>query len=435
MKQFESHPERLSLVFEPEAAAAWCKMLDADKVSMSGDTLSPYTTQGCFLTVDVGGGTIDVTAHQIEDGKMKMHNLPYGRIHGGTVVNENFKTFLAKIVHDEGCRGYVSHDDSSKRKAELLGILYVKFEQTKRSFASDGDCEFGTIELGTSFSEYYQAQLHVLEASSDDDDDDDGPDIEFVKSMSMLQLSAGKMETFFTSTIEEILKCIDETIAAVGVNVEMIYLVGGFGGCPYIAKRIRSHFDGRIRVFVPHDHELAVVRGACVYHNEGVLRTADATYGTDVALTFDDHNDVHLIGKVITNSEGNRSCANLFKPFVQIGDVLDPGFVHVTTCIPFSVESKSLVIDLYSTKKLYTHFTRENNGELSEGVRLMGWVEIDISKGMHLPRRQREIEIIFDFSSIEILIHARFIYNKDKDSIICKAATDFLSTLEKVEKI
>ena len=429
LKKFENHPERLSLVFEPEAAAAWCKQLDENGVSTIGDTTRPYTTEGCFLTVDVGGGTIDVTAHQVEkDGKMKMHNRLHGRVHGGTVVNEAFRTFLAKnVFHDENYRKYLV---SRTREVELFELVYAKFEDTKKIFAGDSDQKLGSIEIRESFTITYQSQLNVLKNPISK-----GADLQYMTSVGMLRLSARIMETFFSSSLENILKCIDETIASVGVKVEMMYLVGGFGGCPYIAKHIRTHYDGRIKVFVPQDHELAVVRGACVFHSQGVLRTADATYGVDCSITFDEDNPVHLMGEKITNSEGKVNCSQLFCPYVQIGDVLDPAFVYLTVFTPFDVKDTSARFDLYSIKEAYTHFVKEKNGQITKGMRHLGHVEIDYSKGMHLPLCDREIEIFFDFSSVEILTYARFIYNKDKDPIICKVSTDFLSTLEKVEKI
>ena len=358
---------------------------------------------------------------------MKMHNRLHGRVHGGTVVNEAFKTFLAKdVVHDQNYPKYLI---SKTREVELFGLVYTKFEETKKSFTDNSDSKFGSVELRESFTITYQSQLQVLKNPISK-----GADLQYMASVGMLRFSARIMETFLTSCLENILKCIDETIASVGVKVDMMYLVGGFGGCPYIAKHIRSRFQ-RIKVFVPQDHELAVVRGACVFHSEGVLRTADATYGVDGSRTFDEDNPVHLMGEKITNSEGKVNCNHLFYPYVQIGDVLNPALMYLTVFTPFDVKDTSARFNLYSTKETYTHFVREKNGQLTKGMRQLGWIDIDYSMGMHLPHYERKMEIFLDFSSVEILVYARFVYNKDKDPIICKISTDFLSTLEKVEKI
>lgn len=95
------------------------------------------------LIIDLGGGTVDITAHSVSYGKMKMYQLPHGRLCGGVYVNENFKKLLEALVRDKNLVRYVGDmrtrpdDDTLKNRADLVELLYVEFEFQKVNFTSD----------------------------------------------------------------------------------------------------------------------------------------------------------------------------------------------------------------------------------------------------------------------------------------------------------
>ena len=425
VKQLECNPERLSLVFEPEAAATWCKNLKIERVQDIGDITRPLTTDGCFLTVDIGGGTIDVTAHQVErDGRIKVHNLPYGRMCGGNSVNQAFKTFLGKeIVHDEKFCKYLGTNDGYVHNAELLGLIQDRFEETKVDYAGNmlgnDDEAYSVVELPPTFVETYKHQLEQCDCIVGVDYTD-----------SQLQLSEEIMQELFSLCLEQIIRCTDEAIAAIGKGVDIIYLVGGFGGCRYIADKIHSNY-GKIRVIIPVDQELAVVRGACLQHKDGVLRTADATYGIGTNVLFDEMNYIHQNGQQMVDADGQRLCCNLFQPYIQIGDSLDPEYVYVTT-FTGSASKTTLKVNLYSTFNNNVNYVRDQNGCKPHSLRHLGWLNIEqdvkLPDGNALHWSNRRLEVVLDFSSIEILVHARFVDNDKR----VKASVDFLSTLNKI---
>ena len=434
VKEFECNPERLSLVFEPEAAATWCKHLTSDSVRDCGEATGLLTTDGCFLTVDIGGGTIDVTAHQVErDGRMKVYNLPCGKICGGTTVNQAFRTFLGKeIVHDEAFTKYLSGNDGFMRDAELLGLLDDKFEETKKEFAdsSSNDTNYYAVEMPPSFLTIYEDELQTFKQKSIDD----GDDVEYDECGGQLCVSERVMQNLFAYCLEEIKQCTDETMDAIGKRVDIIYLVGGFGGCRYIAEHMRLHYHGKVIVIIPVEQELAVVRGACLQHRDGVLREADATYGIGTNVPFDELNHIHRNGEQYIDSDGRRWCANLFQPYIQIHDGLDPDHVYITT-FTGSANKTILRVNLYSTLKTTVHYIRDQNGSKPHSLRHLGWLNIEhnvkLADGKDLHWSKRRLEVVLDFSSIEILVHARFVDNGKR----VKASADFLSTLKKIENL
>ena len=42
------------------------------------------------MVIDIGGGTVDITAHVEVDGGIVVENIPTGNAWGGTQVNEAF---------------------------------------------------------------------------------------------------------------------------------------------------------------------------------------------------------------------------------------------------------------------------------------------------------------------------------------------------------
>ena len=46
------------------------------------------------MVLDIGGGTVDITAYQIEDGVIEVIAIPTGNDCGGTKVNEQFFTYF-----------------------------------------------------------------------------------------------------------------------------------------------------------------------------------------------------------------------------------------------------------------------------------------------------------------------------------------------------
>ena len=63
IERLELNSHQLSLVFEPEASAVYC---------MEHENNCPGLND-CYLTVDIRGGTIDITVHQVcEDGTLNI---------------------------------------------------------------------------------------------------------------------------------------------------------------------------------------------------------------------------------------------------------------------------------------------------------------------------------------------------------------------------
>ncbi|XP_052077924.1 heat shock 70 kDa protein 12A-like [Mytilus californianus] len=90
--------DQLSLALEPEAASLYCQkvpMSIRENVTKTVDFLGPGTS---YVVLDQGGGTFDVTGHQIEDDNfLKELFSPNGGSWGGNNVNHKFEKYLEEI--------------------------------------------------------------------------------------------------------------------------------------------------------------------------------------------------------------------------------------------------------------------------------------------------------------------------------------------------
>ena len=426
VKKYEENPQRLSLVFEPEAAATWCMNLSPDKVKDISDISEPQlSTDGFFLTVDVGGGTIDITGHQMTDNatrRMRVFNLPHGVIYGGSVINNAFVAFLEEEIAMGNNRPYFATHDSDLRKAEFLSLKEEDFEMAKKQFAEDERRDFYSVRLPVSYVEEYKRRLDRYTKTIDE-----GAELQYMKRGHQLRISKKKMQVLAAGCLYQIKECIDNAIHAIGKTPEILYLVGGFGGCQYVAQYIQDTFkDKKPRVIIPQFHDLAVVRGACLYFKTKPIRIADATYGTVCKLPYDERNKVHRKADKIIGKDGTQFCKSLFKPFIHMGEPLDPEYVYKTVYSPIREDQKTLLLSLYSIKENYVDFV-EKNGEIYPDMRCLGCIFVNLEKMKDVPFDQRQIQVLIDFSSVEITINAHF--TCDGKEIKLKTSTDFLSTI------
>ena len=441
-------------MFEPEAASIACMELQSD------DTSTPSARPGpndCYLTVDIGGGTIDITAHRVNsDGALLILDIPHGEINGGTEVNKRFKEFIAKeVFHDPKFSRYLEtttctecerkqHERNQcdececKRKqhhAELLGFVNIQFEKAKKKFGSKIDYTSPEPELDGSYNlsipgslyAVYEGELRNIQGIKIEGN----THVSYRRAIQQLTISKRKMKELFEPNVTATRRCIEEALKKVGRDkVKIMYLVGGFGGCRYMTSSVQSHYPdiAVIRSFEP---EYVVAKGACLFYKEKVLRIADATYGTGVSMKYDDHNPAHKPAYKIS-VDNCEYCDDLFKPYIHKGDEIKPDIVYSDTFIPVSEAQTTVSFTLYSTPDHYIDHVRNEDGSLPDNMAKIGYLNVDISNGMHLPREKREVQLVLDFSSTEIHAYGCIIHDKNKTPV--KATFDFLSTIENIKR-
>lgn len=336
-------------------------MLKYKKVAYPGTSISPLPSSYSYIIVDVGGGTVDVSAHRVTTipslSVEELHH-PVGNEWGGLQVNSNFSVFLQELIKDRYYTRYLPVNDAEVRitnRFELDEMLNDCFEKQKQMFGrtKKEDRHYSVVKLPDSFLNIYRDTLQSslkdlsksLRAANRHDE------IVELKNCN-LRIPPVKMEQFLQLAVDGIMKCIQDLLKDLleqNVHVDVFYLVGGFGGCPYIYEKFQEKYGSQCRIVVPPNPEYAIVEGAVLFRaNPAIVRCrkADATYGKSVVREFEKVHDPKY-------KDGNF-CQHLFQTIVGVGETLNADSVYVATSRPlqpdqpkihFEVNDK-IIIDL-----------------------------------------------------------------------------------------
>lgn len=403
----ESSPEKLLLALEPESASLYChQMLRRGLVAPHCEAPRKKTLGSTYLIVDIGGGTVDVSSHKIVSVKVypvveELHQ-PVGNYCGGTRVNQEFLSFLEKLTGDSELSLYVKTPDpetNAMNKCELDEIVNVSFEEQKQTFGRlDESSQRDTvIRLPPSFLEIYRETIIDNLALSEDLKE------QVTLERRSLRISASQMKEFFTPVVKGIITLLSEHLRRLLEAIQVIYLVGGFGGCPYLYMRIKETFGGQCQIIVPPNPELAVVEGAALFHfNPSFIqaRRADATYGKSVIRPFD--NCIHDARRKLTDSNGRALCENLFQTIIEIGEVINPDYVYLCTSVPVSSDQMNVHIEIFSSLENAREIWY-TDGDDSGGAVKIGELMVDLPPCADNGQK-REVEFTFDFSHTEIKV-------------------------------
>ena len=376
--------------------------------------------------IDAGGGTIDITAHVEVDGGIVVQNVPTGNAWGGTQVNEGFSKLLQEIVSDPGFEKFIASGDRTKTQATLNYVVYNEFEKQK-VFFGQGKTEEIAVVIPRNFVRFYEKALitGVKKTTGTDYSPDENDTLYIDESVTESKL--------FNPVIQGIIDCTLAAIEKIDNNPNTFYLVGAFGGCKYVHEKVSAAIKryyqskghgGTCNVIVPPDPQLAVATGAAMWRKNPEkfkARRVDATYGIGCAARFDPkkHNEAY---KYYIEDRKKYRCNNIFKVFLEKGELAKANEVITTTLTPYSKDDTTVSISIYSTPQLGIQYTTDENMKLI--VTEIGELVIDIPNPDNLPVDQRKVDITMDFSGTEIQAKAHYRLTGKE----IKTVRDFLST-------
>lgn len=417
----EPDSDKLSLALEPESAAVFCKMLTQQQIS---DYSSPLPTSNLngYILVDIGGGTVDISAYRIgpaPDYAIDLLHQPKGGPFGGSKVNKEFEAFLSELVDDKGFTDYLDDRNEveyAKHQALLNEIVNDTFEKQKRIFGNKGGRSEASgkvaVRLPHSFFMKYKAVLErKLGKRRDGRETGVTADVELADQT--LRIAYSKMETFFGPVVTGICECIKEVLEEVE-GIDTVYMVGGFGGCRYIIRTLQQALGTEYNFIVPMHPDLAVISGAALFrHNPAHVnsRRADATFGFRVSIPFDaDKHEPKY--KAVSQSSGQELCQNIFCTIVERGDVIRTDEVFSSVHPAAKRDLRRMHVDIYSSLEKDVWYTTglrpssdsaESEAETRKtNVRKVGELIVPLSScGSDASAAVREVELFFDFSHAE----------------------------------
>ena len=386
-----------------------------------------------YLLVDIGGGTVDISAHKVlryngSSPIVEELHPPAGNDCGGTRVNHEFMRFLEILFRDSDFSKFVGTSDTEvniRNRCELNHLVNVVFEEQKQIFGrlpKDRRKE-AVLRLPTSMLEIYKED--VLDSIKSF-----GPSqVKLVRQN--LRISVEQMTTFFRPAVTGILSCMHNMVDSLRGYVDVIYLVGGFGGSPYLYWQVLEEFGISYKCIVPPNPEFSVVEGSVMFRADPSTihsRRADATYGKSVIRPFD--RAIHDQRHRFYDDDNIPYCDNLFQTIVEVGEVVSSTHVYTCTSVPSHREQRNMCIEIFRSPCHPVDVWYVSGSERCRQVEKIGELVMDIHREPEKDKRfqvfqqaLKEIDFTFDFSHTEIQVMA---YERSSRKQV-KTVIDFLS--------
>ncbi|XP_033743668.1 heat shock 70 kDa protein 12A-like [Pecten maximus] len=382
----------LVLALEPEAASLYCKTIPIDRMDTGnpGETsIIPFREGMSYMVLDIGGGTVDVTVHQVlEDDTLREIYKASGGAWGGTRVDKSFQDLLKNVLTDD-CFDTFCRDN----RLDLLD-LEREFELRKRTVV-DSACKPVVLKVPVALPSTYEEKTKKSREDAIKESMHNGK-IKFKRDK--MHIDPDLFCTCFSECTESIKTHVEEILRRPEIDghLDAIIMVGGFSESGVIVQSVRNAFPG-MRVIVPQDAGLVVVKGAVLYgHCPTSIssRVCKFSYGVAVRAVF----------KSGTHPEDQKSevngtvyCNNVFGKFIGIGDDAKIG-QPVKRRFGITNLSAPVVVDIFASSE------RNPIMVTDEGCVKMGSVIVSPPKTGW--KTDSEIEVDMDFSGTEFTVSA-----------------------------
>jgi hypothetical protein len=364
-----------------------------------------------YMVVDCGGGTVDVTVHELDsiDERLRELHKAAGGPHGSCGIDAEFHRLLRSIFGDEFVESF------KRRYPSGWVCLMSAFESRKR--AADPYRTTATslnVPLPFSFIHFYHKQTgsSVETAISKYGD----KDIRW-SSQGMLRLTQDAMKKLFQPTLDSIAQTVAEVLEHPRLkDVQYIFLVGGLSESPVVQQEMRQRFGANVQVLVPQEASLAVLKGAVCFGLDQTIvavRRSRYTYGAAVLKRFVRglHPESKLLKRATTAADGGGGgsctewCRDVFDPYVVVDQVVRVGDVVVRRYAPASPSQTFITIAIYCSSDPAPVFTTDN------GVTKCATIRLDLSsvgtmKTVAGQVTTRVIETRMTFADTEIKVAA-----------------------------
>ncbi|KAL3880726.1 hypothetical protein ACJMK2_032943 [Sinanodonta woodiana] len=401
--------DQLMIALEPEAASMFCKHLPVDRISGAPDTgISVFSPGTKYLVLDAGGGTVDITVHEVlADRKVRELHKASGGDWGGTQVDEAFKQLLIKIVGND-----VMVRFSRNHTADYLD-MYREFETKKRAISGD--------IVGKVTFKIPIALKDIFEETTGEDIKDAIAQTRYSEQLSWtgdkLRINADLMKCLFDSAISGMTNHLRQLFNEPTVKgTDTILLVGGFSDSPLLQEAVRKTFPDK-RLIIPQDAGLAVLKGAVIFGHQPEsisARVAKYTYGIEVYRNFDAK--IHPPSRKVV-IDGIEKCKDIFSKHVEKGETVIVGQAKPEQrYTPVEEGQKTLVMNVYISTDSDPKFVTESS------CRLLGTLNVVAPVVDGKTSKEYGVWTKMIFGDTELKVEAR----DEKNNKVTKSNFNFL---------
>ena len=224
---------------------------------------------------------------------------------------------------------------------------------------------------------------------------------------------------------------IESTLSGIedsGHKVNTFNLVGGFGGCKYIHRKVSAAIEKAysskgldVHVLVPVTPHLAVATGAVMWHqNKGKVkgRCIDATCKIGTSIPFDpEQHDEHY--QYYESAWEHDRYKNVFDVFIEKGELSKTNEVITLDLCPFSHKDTQVHISIYCTTEPGVQYMYVKDKDGKKAVTKIRQLVIDAPNPDNLPLHEHLVDVLMDFSGTKIKAKAKYRINGKKAKTVC----------------
>ncbi|KAL3857037.1 hypothetical protein ACJMK2_011737 [Sinanodonta woodiana] len=343
--------DQLILALEPEAAALYCMYLSPEERSRM-DELGNVGSK--FMVVDMGGGTIDITAVEVlEKGQLKQIMVAHGGPWGAQRINDAFSQLVIDVFKTKaGTSPFASCTRADLFKMEL------EFERQKVGLRGNLEPDEEYIKLPLPEKVWKEIKDVVIKNENNKyahyfDKTDDG--LYFKPNIISEKLFGESLQvimTYLQSVIKKDTAC------------DQIVLVGGFAESDIVKDKFAEVFPSR-SINVPGNPFYAVLKGAVLYGQDPDIfksRISRFTYGTDVCIPFNPAE--HPSEKKMVNSTGRILCKDVFSIHVRSNQIVFLNEEQPAQAYnPLEKDQKQMRCDIYQTESVEPKYVTDEGCE------------------------------------------------------------------------
>ena len=379
--------ERLVIVLEPEAAAIYCSEKDASL------KISELKHGSCFMIIDAGGGTIDITVHEVmsDKGQNSLEEVVtgLGGPCGSTYIDKEFREYIDSKLGTEAMQAILDKEPVAYRD------MMSNWEDRKCRFSGEKKDYTTFISLPTRIDrllrKYFPEALQNLAKEQDGIDDH-------------FELDNDTMHELFRPVLDEVEQLVEKQFAHLSSNgriCDFIFLVGGFSTSPLLQQRIHDKFDTRVmRIVVPGEPGAAIELGAVSLGLDPAVVRARRTrlsYGLDYSDKFIPGVDPEI--KKILGPNGSSLCGGRFLHFIQAGEKVVIDHSVTKGYMPLHSNDRDMSFGIYASRSPDVRYIDER------GVQKIG--ELRIIRSITNTGDNWRVEATMYFGKSEIHIELR----------------------------
>ena len=369
----EISSEKLILALEPEAAAL--AFVETNNEKLPNDSR--------FMIVDAGGGTVDLTVHEIDNENLKEVVRGSGGACGSTYLDQRFTHYIKELIGNE------IYEEMEIHHPEGIILLMDAWERAKCDVKASLE-KTVFIPIPTPIWRFLSKKDDVLERIADFQD---GEDEDIV-------LDPEKLNFIYDSVLQDVEDAIREQIKILDESedprCERLVLVGGFAESPILQKRIKENFSTRFEgIHVLQSPGKAVVEGAVHFALRERIqsRRMRFTYGCEIMSSFREGIDPENKRKMI---DDRSLCDERFSTFVKIGEEVRFDQVIKKSYYTSFKKQTNITFDFYKTDSPTPEYIDE------EGMEGFGTMNMRFPSSFSYANREVVLTIFFGRTTIQV---------------------------------